>query len=293
MKVIIWGHPLHSHTHSYIHQAFYKAFLSMGFETYWMPDKPVNSGEFSDCLFLTEGQADKDIPLKADCKYILHNCDNSRYIPSKVILQVYTHDVRDRAKDNITYEKLSTCTYVERPNDGGVVLYQPWATDLLAGEIDMSKAAYRSVGSRAINWVGTIGGGEFGNVTELDGFRRACSERGYVFNHYSHVDDSAHRSLIESSYLAPAIVGPWQKEKGYIPCRIFKNISYGQLGLTNSESVNEIMEGKVIYNSDTYQLFHDAEAKKESRLLDTIDAMRLVASKHTYVNRIRTILNLF
>ena len=296
MKVIIWGfQSLHTHTHSYIHQAFYKAFSSIGFETHWMPDKPVNAEEFSDCLFLTEGQTDSNIPIKTDCKYILHNCDNSKYteINSKIILQVYTHDVRDRAKDNPTYEKLSPCTYVERPTDGGIVLYQPWATDLLPQEIDLSKAAYRSVGSRIVNWVGTIGGGEFGNITELDGFKRACSEHGIAFNHHSHVDENTHRTLIENSYLAPAIVGPWQKTKGYIPCRIFKNISYGQLGLTNSESVNDIMEGRVVYNADTYQLFKDAESKKESRVADTVDAMRLVATKHTYLNRIRTILNLF
>ena len=35
-KVIIWGLPLHSHTHSYIHDCFFKAFTSMGYDTVWV-----------------------------------------------------------------------------------------------------------------------------------------------------------------------------------------------------------------------------------------------------------------
>jgi len=67
-KVIIWGHKLHSHTHSYIHNAFYIAFKHMGYETYWFDDKDdVKKFDFSNSLFLTEGQVDKKIPLREDC----------------------------------------------------------------------------------------------------------------------------------------------------------------------------------------------------------------------------------
>ena len=38
MKIVIWGYPLYSHTHSYIHAAFYKAFTHLGYETYWFHD---------------------------------------------------------------------------------------------------------------------------------------------------------------------------------------------------------------------------------------------------------------
>ena len=29
-QVVIWGHKLHTHTHSYIHYGFYKAFNKLG-----------------------------------------------------------------------------------------------------------------------------------------------------------------------------------------------------------------------------------------------------------------------
>ena len=34
-KVIIWGHELHNHTHSYIHNAFYRTFKYLGYNVYW------------------------------------------------------------------------------------------------------------------------------------------------------------------------------------------------------------------------------------------------------------------
>ena len=48
------------------------------------------------------------------------------------------------------------------------------------------------------------------------------------------------KKIIANSEIAPAIVGSWQKEHEYVPCRIFKNISYGKLGMTNSEIVNPV-----------------------------------------------------
>ena len=34
--------------------------------------------------------------------------------------------------------------------------------------------------------------------------------------------------LIQESIIAPALQTDWQVEHEYIPCRIFKNISYGK-----------------------------------------------------------------
>ena len=38
MKIVIWGYPLNSHTHSYIHSSFYKAFKHLGHDVYWFHD---------------------------------------------------------------------------------------------------------------------------------------------------------------------------------------------------------------------------------------------------------------
>ncbi len=56
-------------------------------------------------------------------------------------------------------------------------------------------------------------------------------------------------------------VGSWQKNIGYIPCRILKNISYGHMGITNSPRVYELFENKVVYHPDCYQLFLEAHKR--------------------------------
>ena len=38
LKVVIWGYPLNSHTHSYIHSSFYKAFKYLGHNVHWFHD---------------------------------------------------------------------------------------------------------------------------------------------------------------------------------------------------------------------------------------------------------------
>ena len=292
-KVVIWGHKLHSHTHSYIHNAFYRAFQSMGYDTYWFDgEDDVSNFDFSSSLFITEGQADKNIPVRTDCMYILHNVDTSDYKSLKknnyIILQVYTDDVLSR--DTL---KIAPCIHYDLK---GRTIYMPWATDLLPNEIDQVIENIPKINkkSKMITWVGTIGEGFFGNAEEINPFLREAVKHGYKFIHKINLSVDENIKLVQASLIAPAIVGKWQKEVGYIPCRIFKNISYGKLGVTNSERVNELFEGRIVYNSDTRELFHDALKRlKTISSKELKDLVFFVRDKHTYVNRIQTLLDFF
>jgi hypothetical protein len=292
-KVVIWGHKLHSHTHSYVHNAFYRAFQSLDYETYWFDDKDdVSDFDFSNCLFLTEGQADQNIPIRLDCMYILHNARMEKYkalgMNNYISLQVYTDDVLNQ---NIL--KIAPCIHFDIK---GRTVYMPWATDLLPNEIDQIIAKIPQINkkSKIISWVGTIGKGLFGNSEEIDPFKNEARKLGYKFVHKINLSLEENIKLVQASFIAPAIVGTWQKEKGYIPCRIFKNISYGKLGVTNSERVSELFEGRIVYNSDTSKLFHDALKRVKNISNDELkDLVLFVRDKHTYVNRIHTLLDFF
>lgn len=285
------GHKLHSHTHSYIHDSFYKAFKSLGYPTYWFDDKDdIKDFDFAGTLFLTEGQADKNIPLRDDCCYMIHNCASTKYQsldPRKnIYFQVYTDSILSIP----TLVKIDHCIYYDLP---GRCVYMPWATDLLPEEIDeIKKGVTPNSSNDSIYWIGTIGDGIFGNIDQLSPFIKACKEKGIAFYHRTNVSPDLSIKLIQDSYLAPAIVGKWQRENGYIPCRIFKNISYGKLGLTNSLRVFELFEGKIVYHPDTYQLFYDAQKRLETLTFEELfDLMDFVKNKHTYLNRIDVMLN--
>ena len=52
-QVIIWGFPLHTHTHPYIHGGWFKGFKHLGYNTYWFDDNNIPSDfDFNDTLFI-------------------------------------------------------------------------------------------------------------------------------------------------------------------------------------------------------------------------------------------------
>jgi hypothetical protein len=291
-QVVIWGHKLHSHTHSYIHYGFYKAFTHLGYRTYWFDDRDnVSAFDFTNTLFITEGQVDKKIPLRLDCYYILHHCRDiprfQKLIDNKRVIFL------DQYNDFYIYpHQLAPFTYAHFP-DGHIAM--PWATDLLPHEIELNKQKIKHIKkTNTIYWIGTIGDGWAGNINELRPFMRACNENRIHFQQKINVSSEQNSTLIQQSYMAPAIVGTWQEKHGYIPCRVFKNISYGQIVATNSQQAHELFENKLIFNKNTHQLFFDTKKRLANIKLEEIyELMDMVKEKHTYINRISTLITFF
>lgn len=285
-KVVLWGHKMHSHTHSYIHYGFYKAFKHLGYDTLWLDrNDNISSIDFSNSLFITEGQVDQNIPLRTDCRYILHNCEHGKYKKLFdenlcIVIQVYTHDCLKRKEP-----KFDDCMHV---NLELKTIYMPWATDLLPYEIDEIKEQLpMKTKGNTIYWVGSIWDGIHGNREQIAPFEKACKESNVHFQHSTYIDQNRSIELMQESYMAPAIQGKWQCENGYIPCRIFKNISYGQMGITNSKTAYDLFKGKIVYNEDTHQLFYDAQKRLKNMDINEIyELMDFVKTKHTYLNRI-------
>lgn len=101
--------------------------------------------------------------------------------------------------------------------------------------------------------------------------------------------------FIQDAYIAPALQFKWQVDKEYIPCRIFKNISYGKMGITNNSAVNNIFGNKLIYDKDLEKLadkcmvFYNKPKKYQIKRI--VKLMKIVKEKHTYVSRINFILD--
>lgn len=296
-KVVIWGHPLHSHTHSYIHHAFYKTFEYLKYKTYHLENIDHPNFDFSRTLFITEGQVDSKIPIRSDCYYILHNCDIKKYkhlLDSNhvVCIQVYTNKV----KEVETAKKIRPFFYEDYSNK---TFYMPWATDLLPHEIEYSKQRLKRILSKKekkyIAWNGTFSSNPpFDNASEINPFKVLCEKNGIAFFHKIDLNPKQVIEFIQNSYLAPTIVGSWQKQEGYIPCRIFKNISYGQLGITNSKEAAELFFGKIIYSDSTEELFHKAIIYRENPdIQNQLFLMDVVQKHHTYINRIDDLLSFF
>ena len=160
-------------------------------------------------------------------------------------------------------------------------------------DVELPRWDSRAPGPPMAAWVGTIGGGRFGNVEELTGFRAACADAGVEFVNRVGVGFEENRRLILESVMAPAIVGAWQLEHGYVPCRIFKNISYGRAGLTNSPSVRDVFETDVECRPrHAWGLLRSRKGAARRAPEPSVAQMREVQARHTYVQRIERILEL-
>jgi hypothetical protein len=318
-KVIIWGHKLHDHTHSYIHNGLTIGFKNLGYDTYWFDDEieNVRKIDFSNSLIISHGSTTNFLPITQDSIYILHNtdlkyidntveliprkyyCEIDKGIPKENIinLQVYTKDCINRDK---RFKNLLFHYYLPPPH---AIIYMPWATDLLPSQIDENIKNLENIMSKSnlsnpkINLVGMMTN-EWGLVSQYSKKNNIIfNANGSSFNLESDKNKTTEENmrLIQESIIAPAIQTKWQVDHNYIPCRIFKNISYGKMGLTNNPAVNELFNNKLIYNSDINHVLTDGinfEKNNDKYKFEKIKELMIeVRDNHTYINRVNFILD--
>ncbi len=303
-RVVLWGYKLHTHTHSYIHHAFYRAFKHLGYEVHWFDDRDkIDEEAFANSLFITNLGAEKNIPLREDCEYILHthwwkdfSALDTKFGPwiekgHCIVLKCFHDDFLDDPE----WENIAPCTYrnIERRE-----IAIPWATDLLPHEIEKEKRRIANIKQvKRVAYIGTISGGSGAgaNWRQLTPFFTEAKKNGYTVLTNSPWKNPLPmhkvKRLLQESTLSPAIQGAWQVKVGYIPCRIFKNLSYGCLGITNSYRVWELFDKKIVYDPDTVALLSKAEEALEEYTLEKRFAMMdLIKDQHTYLNRIEVLL---
>jgi hypothetical protein len=306
-QIVIWGHKLHSHTHSYIHNGFHVAFKHLGYSTYWFDDSDdVSSVDFSNTLFITEHQVNKKIPLRNDCLYFTHYIDEGDYagisLDNIVLLKVSQRDFLECDKDkNYLYLPLD---YNDVPNefyaecDGIKAFYTYWATDLLPHQIqhNIDNLHTDVIEPYRINFVGSMTKVWY----NLDYVSRENNIDfrffGASFDQNSTRNKSIEENmrLIQESIIAPALQDDYQVSMKYIPCRIFKNISYGKMGITNNWFVNSLFDNKLIFHNDAIKscsdgIYFEKFTDKDEKKYRINELMEIVRDKHTYVNRINSI----
>ena len=292
-KFVIWGAKRPYNTFGHIHEAFLRALLHMGKQAVWLENGDDLTGlDFENTLFLSMNTVIGGMPQRQDCVYVIHNIFGDRnqpYFDGLKMLGTGVHITPNVYSKNV--EVLGKDIYFE-PDERS--LQMRWGTDLLPHEIEANKP--RKVfneESTDINYIGTVDPQKQGPIND---FTRACQENGIRFNTYGgfncteHPGIQEHVELIRRSYMAPAFQGLDQVRTGYISCRLFKNISAGQYGVTHSKYANELFGNKLIYHEDGYRLFHEARERLASIRIEELHAlMDDVKENHTYLNKIRAI----
>lgn len=281
-RIVVWGHPLGSHTHSYIHQGFYHALEQIpDIDIKWCADLVAfNQLDQTDqpTLFLSEGQVLQDMPDLPQHYYLLHNSER-HWLKSqenhRVGFQFYHTSCRDKS-----YPFFNDFQRI----DDSYHIYMPWATHLLPHEFLPMKTNHEFLLQHETKYdVAIIG--QHGEAYE-ERIREFISgltvEHPNVFRDRSNtLTDQDMATALRSARLAPALMNTWQKEQGYIPCRLMKNISMGLAPITTSSAGYEMLYHEPLYDDNEARLAEHAYQWANPSAL----AYDLVQQHHTYLNR--------
>tara|TARA_B110000285_G_scaffold36160_1_gene39038 strand:+ start:3129 stop:4088 length:960 start_codon:yes stop_codon:yes gene_type:complete len=303
-NIIIWGHKLHSHTHSYIHNAFFIAFKKLGYDTYWFDDNDDTSNfDFSNSLFITEHQVDNKIPKRKDCLYFVHFVDPGKYdeLPNENIIELKCVN-RDMISDknenpNIVFTPITDNKFEFFSKGKHYQYYTMWGTDIFPEDIqcniDNLSEISKKINPSIFNFVGHMTEPWCIAHNACQSINMQFIKSGATFNQNHPNNKSIEENInqIQSSSISPAFQQREQTESKYIPCRIFKNISYGRMGITNNPGVNELFDNRLIYNDNIIECMNIGFEfeKRTDKLLIIKDLMEYVRDNHTYIQRLESI----
>jgi hypothetical protein len=326
--VIIWGFPLHTHTHSYIHAMWVKAFQE-GFNksTFWLDENNYPTDfDFSKCIFITEGYADKNIPIHENSVYFVHNAIYpEKYLKARLIeirfnvIEIHdvnndfnlldgTHDEIINLSEQTKYEKIHSNKDIHVSKRGNEIkkmdyecIYLYWATDLLPHEFDFNDIHIKK--DNCIYYVGSPI-----QSINLSQFINECKIRNIEFIYFNPwqrpLPFEQNQILMKRSLISPDFRpigsindtiefgvknGKNHMEIGYLPCRVLKTISYGQIGITDSPHVKKILGEHVLYDSNMGVLLDNA-LKERTNYSRIKEAMIYVKNNHTYIHRARDLI---
>jgi hypothetical protein len=267
-------------SHAYIHAGYFKAFKALGYDVIWHDDAPGYLPAEGEVVFCMDCRI-QHVPRRPDLFYIGHNLEQRQTegMGKRIALQYWTPDCVGAAQEGKDYVRWD-----------GSTLYMPWASDMLPGEIGTTTCAPPN---RVVYWTGSVWDDNgMGNVKEIAELRTALAKHNLELK-CVRPTDATQAEFIRNSHIAPSMQGAWQIQHGYIPCRAFKNTSYGQMLITNNPIVRDLFNGYCAFG-ETVESMVDAAMRIccEPRATITRHAMDIVRGNHCYTHRVESMMKI-
>lgn len=273
------------HTHSAIHEGLYKAAKSLSLDVDWIDGIPADFIFKPNDIIITEprflNNTIFNVPKSVN---VLIHGESTYFRDLKFFPEnFWFFENFSTTKNYIEFTKISEFFYV---NESKKIISMSWATDdFIKNPFIPSKIFKKKSETYYI-----------GNFSEdalmiAKSISKKLSHRGIKMLRVSGVnsDSAKHYSVI--SRLSFDIRCLDHIDKGFIPCRVFKNISYGRGIITNSKEISNAFNGMI-------PCFHDIE--DFDSMIDLYsggkfdeafkELMFKIQNNHTYINRLNDIL---
>lgn len=285
-RFVCWGLTDGHDSFRHIHRHYFNTAKKLGKHVAWLPDHPDSRDliESGDLIFAVDVASDHLGPACKAVDYVLHNFDSSHEVwdgmrdEQALRLQVYTNACE---RYGVEWEP------ARRYDRAGRILFQPWGTDILAEDF---KLPVFNPASTEIPFVGSVWDGDGqGNIHAITELKAISNAHRLVFRHYQHISDNKNAHVVRKARLAPAITGHWQVENDYLPCRVFKNVSYGTLALTQVPMFRRLFGDAFTSYGSVSQIITDALGLDEQTYLDLVTAQQDVVRRYTYKESLESI----
>lgn len=287
-RLVVWGGTEGLDSFRHIQRHYYETARKLGIDSVWVDNKAANREQIThdSVVFVPDVYGSEIGPAVPGARYVIHNFDSSHILcqtapQNKLLrLQVWTYDAFGEE-----WDKCRQFARVEK------VLFQPWGANLLAEEF--MEPAFNPL-SRIAVFVGAVWsdvqtGVELGNEAAIKQVADVFRSHGLGLNLLTHISDAANVEAVREARLAPAVAGGWQVDHGYLPCRCFKNASYGVAMFTNVHAINDLFRGACVAADNVSELVEKMLQLKRGEYFDLVHEQQRVAARYTYRENLQAI----
>jgi len=285
--VVIWGHPSHSHPHAEIHEGFYAAFQTLGLDTHWFPQEehqfmelPANI-PIEHTLFVGEGQVQESLPSQTTNYYWMFEAQPGLDVPKDRVLH---YEFYKQPTQGVEY-----FDQFHRWSASKHLLTIPPATRTLPEEfpvpVDHFPPPLR---------INILGHAQPEHASSLQRFVDAADST-YEHNHVLQLSRRLETMLaVRDAGLSPVLMTRAEQDTRRLSAQLLDQMSWGQLGVTTCREADTFLHGFVVADSDETELFRKTKTlqhnrEKYEKLLKA--GQILVRNRHTYLNRIESMLS--
>lgn len=310
--IVIWWYPENCHaSHKWIHYRFYHTFRKLWFDAQWLENKVENIKKIKkNSIIISERWEYPTLFENYDKSWIIfaHWCsieDYQKYQMNKK--NVYLFNVNRFNRMKFTEKKI--WQYITERNEPVMstekYLFEErqiqlfWGCELLPDE--MKREPYHYKNTKDVVFCGSWWSNNF---MQLEKLRWYCITHGLKYHQYwkhfilreplfrhKYLPYNELVKRTKEAYIAPAI--QWvQADDGYIPDRLFINMSLSVLAVSNNPRVYRLFDDdEVICDRKIWKMMEKAERVIKDRKVDeyTKKAFKKVKEKYTYINTIESL----
>lgn len=301
-KIILWGYPHLTHTHSYIYYGLKKGFEYLGCDVFWFHDgnyPSITEFDYENSVFFVDnqGRTENNVPILGSGIYFSYDTftNVNKYLGKvKGLVNYRVAEYKHPIIDNERYVQIEKgVVFDTQSTEEYNIVHFNYATNLLPHEINFEWANKKR--NNEYNFVGTIHSPRPNAEPLHQNFIQIIKNNNVEFNHrnpwINPATEEENIEMMQKSIFVPDFRPSEQKANLYTSDRIMKAISYGCLVVSDCPYAKNFIDSQLL-TSENAQEIYDLGMENQYNIDLIVHLMEVVKNDHTYINRCKGLLSI-